>query len=236
MADRDPSLEGRQAATLVDRRRLLLGGLFAATAGVTFARLPRERVDLLGTRKLETLVPDQIGPWRFLTTSGLVIPPEDALSAALYSNLLTRVYADGINPPLMLLIAQSAGQTGMLQVHRPEFCYPAGGYALSPTTERAIPYGNERFDANKLTAAIPGRIEQIIYWTRVGNRMPMTWRDQRLAIALDNLKGLVPDAVLVRVSTIDPDEQGAVDRLSAFVQAMLQSMSPAARAVLVSKT
>ena len=90
-------------------------------------------------QKLDDLVPKTIGPWKFVAASGLVVPPEDQLSRTLYSQLLTRVYSDGENPPMMLLIAQSASQTGILQVHRPESCYPASGYQISPVTQHACP-------------------------------------------------------------------------------------------------
>ncbi|QIK79113.1 EpsI family protein [Sphingomonas piscis] len=219
----------------LDRRKMLLSLALTASAGITFARQPRNKVDYLGSRKLERLIPTQIGDWRFATTSGLVVPPEDPLSDALYSQLLTRVYSDGINPDMMLLIAQSSAQTGLLQVHRPEFCYPAGGFQLSPIIQRQALIGGERtLTMNQLTASNPGRVERILYWTRVGNAMPISWAQQRLAIAVDNLKGRIPDAVLVRVSTVDADGPSAFTRLADFVEAMISGIQTADRRILVS--
>lgn len=216
-----------------DRRKFLLGGLFAASAAVTYARLPRKPINYLGSRKLESLIPKKVGGWEFVSSSGLVVPPEDPLSDSLYSNLVTRVYNDGTSPPVMLLIAQSSGQTGLLQVHRPEVCYPAGGYALSPIITEDIPTTKSPIRANRLTATLDSRVEQILYWTRVGNRMPASWRDQRLAVAIDNLKGMIPDAALVRVSTIDPDGEAAFARLNAFIGQLINGVSPDVRRVLV---
>lgn len=221
------------ASPLLDRRKMLLGLAFAGSAGIAFARQPHTPIDYLGKTKLDSLIPKKIGPWEFATTSGLIVPPEDALSAALYSQLLTRVYTQGDEPPIMLLIAQASGQTGVLQIHRPEFCYPAGGFALSPIVPRPIAANGVRFDANQLTASQPGRTEQILYWTRLGDRMPATWRAQKIAVALDNLKGLIPDAVLVRVSTVDPDAELSFDRLQRFVAAMVASLPADRRKVLV---
>jgi len=217
----------------VNRRKILLGALFAASAGVVLARKPQERIDYLGSGKLENLIPKVVGRWEFATTSGLILPPEDTLSDALYSQLLTRVYTDGVTPPVMLLVAQSSGQTGILQVHRPEFCYAAGGYRLSPMTPRVIMTDERPIRVNQLTATGPGRLEQILYWTRVGDEMPATWAQQRLAVTRDNLKGRIPDAVLVRVSTVDPDEASANARLAEFIQAMVAGMPRGSERVLV---
>jgi len=107
------------SAPEVDRRKLLLGLLFGSAAAIAAWRQPTKRLDYLGPEKLDDLIPKAVGPWKFVAASGLVIPPEDQLSRTLYSQLLTRVYSDGENSPVMLLIAQSAGQTGILQVHRP---------------------------------------------------------------------------------------------------------------------
>ncbi|GAA4000725.1 exosortase-associated protein EpsI, V-type [Sphingomonas humi] len=217
----------------LDRRRFLIGGVMAAGAATTYARLPSKPVDYLGSRKLEKLVPKKIGSWEFLTNSGLVVPTEDTLSDSLYSQLLTRTYTNGVDPPMMLLIAQSAGQTGLLQVHRPEFCYPAGGFKLSPIVPIPLATGGGSIKANNLTATLPGRSEQIVYWTRVGTDMPLTWASQRLSVAIANLKGLIPDAVLTRVSTVDPDREAALTRLADFAETLLRDMG-ASKDVLIS--
>jgi EpsI family protein len=229
-----PAEDESKPSEHVDRRKVLLGLLFAATAGATWARRPSETIDYLGPRKLDKLINHRIGPWDFVATSGLVVPTEDVLSDALYSQLLTRVYSDGSNPSVMLLIAQSAGQTGLLQVHRPEFCYPAGGYDLSPIVQRPIQENGRTFTVNQLTATMPGRTEHIMYWTRIGDAMPASWGQQRFTIAADNLKGRIPDGVLVRLSTIDPDSTAAFNRLAEFVRHLMVGMSSKDRRVLVS--
>lgn len=216
----------------LDRRRLLIGLVLAAGAGTALARKPDQPIDFLGKREVEDLIPKKIGAWQFQTNSGLVVPTEDTLSAALYSQLLTRVYANGTDSPIMLLVAQSAGQSGILQIHRPEFCYPAGGFELSEIVPANLPVGGRSIRVNQLTASMPGRNEQIIYWTRVGRQMPMSWTEQRIAVAMDNLKGYVPDAVLTRLSTIDSNREAAFERLARFAETMLAEMK-ANRNILV---
>ena len=219
--------------TTLDRRSLSLGLLFCGAAGLAAARRPNIKLDYLGKGSLDGLVPKQIGQWKFVTSSGLVVPPEDQLANMLYSQLLTRVYSNGRSAPIMLLVAQSSGQTGLLQVHRPEVCYPAGGYQLTPVTRRDLNVGAAILPANQLSATADGRTEHILYWTRIGNHLPASWAEQRLAVATDNLRRVVPDAVLVRVSTVRHDQAGAMAEMSDFIKALLASLAPSQRRVLM---
>ena len=133
----------------------------------------------------------------------------------------------------MLLIAQSGGQTGMLQVHRPEVCYPAGGYQLSSVTTQRMEIDGKSLPTNRLTATADGQAEQILYWTRVGEDLPVNWRDQRLAVASQNIRGLIPDAVLVRVSIRSNDAATAFLALEDFTRSMIADISPAQRRILI---
>ena len=216
-----------------DRRKFLLGLLFCSAAGVAAWRQPRIKIDYLGAQKLEDLVPKTIGRWDFVTASGLVIPPEDDFEKTLYSQVLTRVYSDNRGSPIMLLLAQNGGQTGFLQIHRPEVCYTAGGYEISAVTPHPIRVGPMTVPANRMDASSGGPTEHVIYWTRVGNQVPASWRQQKLAVAEQNLKGLIPDAILVRVSTVNDDADAALASIDEFVRAMLQSIPPARRSVFI---
>ena len=216
-----------------DRRKFLLGLLFCSAAGVAAWRQPRIKIDYLGAQKLEDLVPKTIGRWDFVTASGLVIPPEDDFEKTLYSQVLTRVYSDNRGTPIMLLLAQNGGQTGFLQIHRPEVCYTAGGYQISAVTPHPIRVGQTVVPANRMDASSGGPTEHVIYWTRVGNQVPASWRQQKLAVAEQNLKGLIPDAILVRISTINDDADAALANIDDFVRAMLQSIPPSRRSVFI---
>jgi len=217
----------------VDRRKVLLGLLFCSAAGLAAVRQPDKHLDYLGKEKLDALVPKTIGPWKFVAASGLVVPPNDQLSRALYSNLLTRVYDDGQNPPVMLLVAQSGSQTGVLQIHRPETCYTAGGYHISAVTPQPIQLGSTIVPSNGMDASVDGVTEHVIYWTRVGDQMPASWKQQRLAVAEQNIRGIIPDAILVRVSTVRPDADGARATLQAFVRALVASLPLNRRSVFI---
>lgn len=217
-----------------DRRKFLVGLLFCSAAGLAALRKPRVHLDQLGSQKLDDLVPKSFGPWTFVTASGLVIPPDDKLSQALYSEVLTRVYSDGRGNSIMLLLAQSGGQTGFLQVHRPEICYTAGGYQISSVTPHAIQVGKTVIPAISMDASAGGAAaEHIIYWTRIGNRMPTNWTEQRLAVAEQNLEGIIPDAILVRVSSVNSDGTAARATIDVFVRDLLAAIPANRRAVFI---
>lgn len=216
-----------------DRRKFLLGLLFCSAAAIAAARRPTKRLDYLGGQKLDQLVPKAIGSWNFVAASGLVVPPEDPLAQTLYSQVLTRVYSDGSNSPIMLLLAQNGSQTGFLQVHRPETCYTASGYAISAVTPHPIQLGSKMLVANSMDASAGGPTEHVIYWTRVGNTIPSSWRAQKLAVAEQNLAGIIPDAILVRISCVSEDGDAARAQIDNFVRAMLQSIPANRRSVFV---
>ena len=218
---------------IMTRRKFGLGLAFASVAGVAAARLPNKNLDYLGKQKLESVIPDKIGRWNYVSSSGLVVPPEDQMIRALYSQLVTRVYSDGSGPPIMLLVAQSATQTGILQIHRPEICYTAGGYQLSAIEPHVVglPWG--ALPTLSMSATSDSRTEQLVYWTRIGDRLPKSWREQRMVVAMDNLRRIIPDAIMVRVSTFGNDKTRALASMDEFIVSLMNSVSPQVRRVFI---
>ena len=223
---------GRSDRTMT-RRKFGLGLAFASVAGVAAARLPNKNLDYLGKQKLESVIPDKIGRWNYVSSSGLVVPPEDQMIRALYSQLVTRVYSDGSGPPIMLLVAQSATQTGILQIHRPEICYTAGGYQLSAIEPHVVglPWGG--LPTLSMSATSDSRTEQLVYWTRIGDQLPRSWREQRMVVAMDNLRRIIPDAIMVRVSTFGNDKARALASMDEFIVSLLNSVSLQVRRVFI---
>ncbi|MEO7787368.1 MAG: exosortase C-terminal domain/associated protein EpsI, partial [Sphingomicrobium sp.] len=115
----------------------------------------------------------------------------------------------------------------------PETCYAAGGYSLSNLTSSNVSIGSRHFPTLRLDASAEGYEEHIVYWTRVGREMPPSWAEQRWSIAKQNLQGLIPDAILVRVSMRSTDAAGSYAFLDKFVQAMIASVEPRHRSVFI---
>jgi len=210
------------------RREWLLGGALALTAGVAYARMPREKLRLIGKGALDRAVPRTVGGWQFREASGLVLPPPDQLAQLIYDEQLTRTYDSDVDLPVMLLIAYGSSQSGMLQIHRPETCYPASGFRLTDTVETTMPLDRGHgIPVRRFSATSDTRVEQVLYWTRIGRELPVSWAEQRLAVVRSNLRGYVPDGLLVRLSTATSDTNGGQRTLQRFAAALLGAMGPA---------
>lgn len=229
---REASLLDR-TSSLASRRHFIIGAVFAGAVAVAGTRMPQVTEVKVAKETFEKWVPNTVGPWRFLTASGVVLPPPDSLSDRLYDNLVTRVYEAPGLPVVMLAIAYNNIQSGVLQVHRPEICYPAGGYALSPTEPVEVQTLQQPVIANFFTAKGPDRTEQVLYWTRVGDAFPRSWAEQRLAVIRANLRGRIPDGMLARVSVLSDEPAAAMETLGDFVRKFEAASTPELRRLLL---
>ncbi|MEG3123327.1 exosortase-associated protein EpsI, V-type [Sphingomonas sp. GB1N7] len=223
---------GSRPPLVGSRRELLIGGGFLAAAATAFALTPRDPLNMLGKNKIDALVPNRFAGWNFVAASGLVLPPEDQLEKQLYSQLLTRTYINARGVQMMLLIAYNGAQDGVVQIHRPEVCYPAGGFKLTTIEEHTLPLASGLDVPSRFIIAETGlRREQIVYWTRLGQAFPRRWSEQRWAVFTQNLQGKIPDGLLVRISSVSPDV--SVAELDGFARDLYASVGTTMRHVLV---
>jgi EpsI family protein len=218
---------------LLSRRKVLLGLGMAAASGTALARMPEPNRPPVEKDVFEDLIPNDVGPWRFASESGVVLPPPDALSDRLYDNLVTRVYVGGPGGPVMFLAAYNNRQDGVLQIHRPEICYPAGGFTLTPTRDVDVPLaGGNSLPARAFLASGHDRDETVLYWTRVGSDFPRRWSEQRLSVVRSNLRGIIPDGLLVRVSTLGSEMAVELSVLRRFVASFIDAAPAELRPIL----
>jgi len=218
----------------VSRRELLYGAAMLAASAAAYAAKPVAGPPIVGVGGLEKAIPDRIGHWRRATSSGLVLPPRDETEIRTYDQVLGRVYTSAAGPPVMLLIAFGAGQTGLFEIHRPEACYPAQGYTMSDREAVQVAIaGRAPVPAIFWTANSDVRIEQLLYWTRVGHYFPQNWAETQLAVVSSNLVRQLPDGILVRMSTISPDRAESLTELAHFARALVHSLGPPGRHLLL---
>ncbi|WP_120716533.1 exosortase-associated protein EpsI, V-type [Tsuneonella amylolytica] len=227
------SLQATHRTVLFNRRHFFIGGLLVAASGLAFARKPDIAHPIVPSKLFDKWIPQRFGAWSEVGQSGVVLPPPDATRDRLYDNLVTRVYAGSSGPPVMLLLAYNNAQDGVLQVHRPETCYPVGGFALSPTVSLDLPVGNRSVPGTAFTATGPDRTEQVLYFTRLGGDFPRTWVEQRVAVIEANLARQIPDGMLMRVSVLNTPFEIARPQLTRFMQEFFEASAPRLQQLLV---
>jgi EpsI family protein len=221
---------------MIDRRDILIGGACALAAGAAWAMVPRNHVSLLGARSLDAILPRAFGEWTSRDTTDLVAPTEpDSLAARLYGATVGRVYQQrSTGEEVMALFAHGDTQSDDLQVHRPEICYPAFGFSISDSRAQHIPLaGGVDIPARSLVADAGGRRETVLYWTRLGEFLPRTRKEQQLDRLRTALRGDVADGILVRFSVGGPDAAASIALMQAFAPALVKAMAPGDRQVLI---
>jgi EpsI family protein len=218
------------------RRAFIIGGACLGAAGAAYALTPRRRYSLVGDVTLSSLVPISFGPWAGRDASDLVAPPsEGSLEARLYQETVERVYQhQATGAQVMMLLAHGAAQTNELQLHRPEVCYPAFGFRLSGSRVLEIPVTSRvAVPSRRLIADAPQRRESIVYWTRLGDYLPVDGSQQRVDRVKLAMQGLIADGVLSRVSMIGENAEANTAVLSRFVSDLLLAASDSGRRALI---
>lgn len=220
-----------------DRREFLVGGLGFGAFGLSEYLRPRRTVRLFSGITLEQAVPRSFGRWRE-HPGGAVIAPvtPNSLADRLYSATLTRIYypVDGGGPPVMLLIAYGGEQSDLLQLHRPESCYPAVGLGIAQRKLGEVELsGGGKVPSVLLTASGQDRLEDIVYWTRLGEAMPRTAAEQRSDRLRAAMQGTVGDGMLVRASTVRFEKAPAWPYLETYLSELMSSVPDNARAGFV---
>ena len=213
---------------MLARRQVLVGlGGFAA-AGTALALAPRQAFDLMGGAKLKDIVPSRFGGWSLRPYQELVQPrTEGTLSATLYSDVLPRTYGHASeDAEVMLLMAYGSTQSDLLQLHRPESCYPAFGYAIEKSGVGVLRHRRGEVPVRQLVAAGPSRTETILYWTRIGAALPLSGAAQRTSRLRMAIAGYVPDGLLARFSVTGAGSR-QINLLHSFASALLDAVSKA---------
>ncbi len=190
---------------------------------------------------LQTVIPLKFGQWTFAPNIGLVTPSGPAgyareeLAAKIYSQEVTRAYADGAGNIVMLLVAYGPIQDYRLKAHLPEVCYGAAGFRVSNkmVTEIAYQRGASPLALSRVTASKEGRFEPVTYWIRMGNDVVTGVFDRQLARMKYGLQGLIPDGALFRVSTVGMTEEAAYRLQDQFIRDLIGAIPPQNRAFFV---
>jgi len=221
----------------ITRPRVIATGIaMLIAAGVAVAMKPTKMLaEERAKVNLEAMIPGEFGDWGVDASIVPVLPSPDiqAKLESIYSQTLARTYVNSHGQRIMLSIAYGGVQEEGLQTHVPENCYPSQGFDVlkQEAGELASRYGD--LAVKRLVATQGRRVEPITYWMTVGDRVVLVGWRWKLAQLKYGLTGVLPDGMLVRVSSIEADERAAYRAHHEFVDAMLGAMAQADRTHLV---
>jgi EpsI family protein len=220
---------------IASRRDFLIASACVATAGAAAALTPRRRVSLMGAAHIEAIAPIRVGSWTGRDVTDLVAPKtEDSLESRIYNQLLERVYEDGSGAQIMVLLAHGDTQSNDLQLHRPETCYPAFGFQILSNAAGALPLApNAPLPVREIVATMPGRQENIVYWTRLGGYLPTSEGQQRADRVKIALHGEIADGLLARFSLVSTETDLAFQLLRRFIAEFVTAVAQPQRLALV---
>jgi EpsI family protein len=198
-------------------RGVLVTGVLVVASYAAAALTPHTEV--ARNRPLAERIPERFGDWTAEPQSvdPVVLVPGAALEpaaaqASTYDDVLMRTYRRGDGARVMAAFAYGRLQTQELKIHRPELCYHAQGFDVSPLGLRAVRLDRDRsVESLALLTRNRSRIEVVTYWIRVGEHVARGPWDIRWTIFSAGLHGSVPDGLLVRASSL-ADSTGDAER------------------------
>jgi EpsI family protein len=201
---------------------LLSAGLGAALRPTIFLADERPPIDL------KAMVPTAFGNWQEqLDMSARIIDPQQQQTLdRIYSQTLTRTYINNQGYRIMLSIAYGKNQSKSMELHSPEVCYPAQGFAVEDKQKTTLNLLGKPIAATRLETNLGQRHEPVTYWNVIGSNVTTSLLDKRLTDLRYTLTGRIPDGILVRVSSIDKATDNAYAVQRQFAAELMQAIAP----------
>lgn len=178
--------------------------------------------------ELERLVPESFEQWRIDDLSMMVRPDTEVTQqlGKLYAATLERTYVDSSGYRIMLSIAYGTSQTDNLRAHLPELCYAAQGFQVEGLIQERVYLGAgyAAMPVTRMLARSSLRVEPVTYWLNLSGRVVNNQMQRKLASLAFGMQGEVPDGMLVRVSSVDPDMTRAYQHQDRFLRQLLEEM------------
>lgn len=220
-------------------KNIILLVLMLVSAGLGMQlRLTIAIADELPPIDLKAMVPTAFGNWQEQVnfSNQIVDPNQKQMLEEIYSQTLSRTYINPNGYRIMLSIAYGKNQRRKLQLHRPEVCYPAQGFALFSNKPSKIELNGQSIAVTLLETSLGQRFEPLTYWALVGDQVTANQNEKRLAEVGYAMRGRIPDGMIVRISSIDKDTASAYAIQRQFAIALIQAIAPEHRGRFAGKT
>lgn len=185
-------------------RAALAVATMLAAAMLAPAATPRQPLREGPQKSFAERVPERFGGWRAAGHVALIADSPE-LQQALdrsYDETLARAYRHEDGTLVMLSVSYHRVQGRDRILHRPEVCYAGQGFDVKAVEgDHRLALGARSLPVTRLMARGP-RTEPVTYWLVVGDRVTRFGLDWRRVTLGYGLRGVLPDGVLVRVSTL----------------------------------
>jgi EpsI family protein len=214
---------------------VMMAGMVGSAGLAAWARPTIKDSDSRPGFKLEDAVPTAFGDWQVDRNMPVIVPPPDqqALLDKIYNQTLARTYVNKTGYRIMLSLAYGGDQSDGLSVHLPEVCYVGQGFRLESSRDSKLQLAGLTIPARRLVTTLGPRHEPITYWVTTGDEATISaWR-RRVVSVRYGLRRRIPDGLLVRVSSIDRDNDQAYAMQDAFLTQLVAVMDQRDRALFV---
>lgn len=214
-------------------RNTILLALMLAASGLALALRPTHKIADQGPAiDLQTMIPRTFGDWHeeLRNSAQIVDPQQQEMIDKIYTQTLNRTYVNSQGYRIMLSVAYGDNQRDAMQTHYPEVCYPAQGFSLNDKQSGTLTTESSGLiPVTRILTSLGPRNEPVTYWTTVGDKVVRSGIQKKLVEMSYGLNGKIPDGMLIRVSSIDPETANAYTMQAQFADQMLGALTPESR-------
>lgn len=207
---------------------VVLAGMGAAAA-LAKVGVPTKKIADQWETDLEKMFPAKFGDWQVDRSIPVILPAPDVQAKldVIYNQVLARTYVNlHTGDRVMLSVAYGGDQSDGMSAHLPEVCYPAQGFQLRDQRAAVVALLGRQIPVTQLRTKLGGRNEPVTYWLTLGETVAATRTQRKLRQMEYGLRGIIPDGMLVRVSSIDADAPHAFAVQDAFLRALAPAVPP----------
>jgi EpsI family protein len=210
------------------RALFALGLLLAASVLAEATRPTKHLADLHPKVDLEQVFPAEFAGWRQDPNRPVTIvsPDQAELLKLLYAQIVSRTYLGPNGERIMLSVAYGGDQSEATRAHRPDVCYPVQGFQIISSENASVPVGSGELPVRHMFAKLGQRHEPVTFWFVVGEYVAITSPQQKYAELRYSVRGLIPDGLLMRVSSIDLDPAAGYRLQNKFINDLYAAMRP----------
>lgn len=205
---------------------VLLAGMVGAAA-LARVGVPTRKIADQWETDLESMFPARFGSWQVDRSVPVILPAPDVQAKldAIYNHVLARTYVDTTSGNrVMLSVAYGGDQSDAMSAHLPEVCYPAQGFEIVVKRADMLELAGRRIPVQRIHTQLGARHEPVTYWLTLGETVAAGRTERKLAQMRYGLRGMIPDGMLVRVSSIDRDVARAFVVQDAFLRALVAAV------------